>query len=173
MAMQLRQKVTAPERFEDLVDSTASLCNGTRPAFPRLLKGQVVPFNPYLPPAAFPTLQEPLPASSHAPTSKSIQANISIDESGHGESLKISHNDYSIEDITMTDTAEDVLSEDVFRRAMESSDEEGALQAQTSTEVSLWSRQPPSSYPFSYLDWKLIDVPPVGRAYSSIAARHL
>lgn len=35
----------------------------TKPAFPNLLRSQVVPFNPLLPPAAFPSL--PLPRESN------------------------------------------------------------------------------------------------------------
>ena len=55
--MRLRTRIQAPERYEDADEYNYSTAkNTTRPAFPRLLKEQVVPFNPHVPSATFPTL---------------------------------------------------------------------------------------------------------------------
>ncbi|KIW78748.1 hypothetical protein Z517_08587 [Fonsecaea pedrosoi CBS 271.37] len=60
--MQLRRTVTVPTRFEDEVHNSSPNRNGTKPAYPTLLKAQIVPFNPNNPPAAFPSL--PLTSAS-------------------------------------------------------------------------------------------------------------
>ncbi|OAP58329.1 hypothetical protein AYL99_07419 [Fonsecaea erecta] len=54
--MQLRKCVTVPNRFEDEVHVGPASRNGTKPAFPAMLKDQIVAFNPNNPPAAFPSL---------------------------------------------------------------------------------------------------------------------
>jgi hypothetical protein len=56
--MRLRTSIRAPERFEDEVDSIPAASNATKPAFPKLLREQTIPFDPHLPPAAFPSLTQ-------------------------------------------------------------------------------------------------------------------
>lgn len=56
IAMQLRRSVTVPTRYEDEDVGLSRSHNGTKPAYPAMLKEQVVPFNPDNPPAAFPSL---------------------------------------------------------------------------------------------------------------------
>lgn len=52
----MRTRVQPPTRFEDEINSPLGPTGRVdKPAFPRLLQAQVVPFNPYLPSAAFPT----------------------------------------------------------------------------------------------------------------------
>src|ERR1700756_5546133 len=59
--MRLRTRIKAPERFEDEDYDTPAASNGTKPAFPRLLKEQTIFFDPHLPPAAFPSLKQTNP----------------------------------------------------------------------------------------------------------------
>lgn len=53
--MRLRKKVTRPQRLEDEIAYGKPSNDPTRPAFPHLLQSRVVPFNPDLPAAAFPS----------------------------------------------------------------------------------------------------------------------
>jgi hypothetical protein len=59
--MRLRTRIQAPERFEDEDYDTPAASNATKPAFPRLLKEQTIFFDPHLPPAAFPSLEQANP----------------------------------------------------------------------------------------------------------------
>ena len=58
--MRLRTRVQAPDRFDDDVEYThhhhPPTVGITRPALPVLQKEHIIPLNPHLPPAAFPTL---------------------------------------------------------------------------------------------------------------------
>ena len=53
--MRLRKKINRPQRLEDEIAYGKSSNNPTKPALPHLLRSQVVPFNPYLLAAAFPS----------------------------------------------------------------------------------------------------------------------
>jgi hypothetical protein len=52
--MRLRKNIARPKKLED--EHWGSSKDPTKPAYPHLLRAQVVPFNPHLPPAAFPSL---------------------------------------------------------------------------------------------------------------------
>ncbi|KAJ9642771.1 hypothetical protein H2204_002419 [Knufia peltigerae] len=54
--MRLRRAITIPTRYEDEDLVAPRSRNGTRPAYPSLLKDQVISFNPDNPPARFPSL---------------------------------------------------------------------------------------------------------------------
>ena len=56
--MRLRKIISAPERLEDDLDygSPATTQDVTKPAMPKKLQQATKPFNPDLPPAAFPSL---------------------------------------------------------------------------------------------------------------------
>ncbi|KIW15981.1 hypothetical protein PV08_06032 [Exophiala spinifera] len=70
--MRLRRTITIPTRYEDEDPRPPRARNGTRPAYPSLLRGQVIPFNPDHPPAQFPSL----PLSSSRPSAHHLQPNI-------------------------------------------------------------------------------------------------
>jgi hypothetical protein len=53
--MRLRTNLTRPQKLEDEIAYGKNSKDPTKPAFPKLLQSQVVPFNPHLPSAAFPT----------------------------------------------------------------------------------------------------------------------
>ncbi|KIY00500.1 uncharacterized protein Z520_04185 [Fonsecaea multimorphosa CBS 102226] len=78
--MQLRKCVTIPTRFEDEVHIAPQNGNGTKPAYPKLLQAQIVPFNPNNPPAAFPSL--PL---------TSVDAPVARNPSGFEELVNVPH----------------------------------------------------------------------------------
>lgn len=54
--MRLRKSITLPARYEEDDPQPTKCRNGTRATYPALLKEQVIPFNPYHSPAAFPSL---------------------------------------------------------------------------------------------------------------------
>jgi hypothetical protein len=54
--MRLRKNLQRPQKLLDEIQYGKKQNDPTRPANPELLRSQVVPFNPNLPPAAFPSL---------------------------------------------------------------------------------------------------------------------
>ena len=61
--MRLRKSIQRPRKLQDEIDYGKKRNETTRPAMPELLQSQVVPFNPNLPPAAFPSLPFPTESS--------------------------------------------------------------------------------------------------------------
>ena len=61
--MRLRKIINRPQKLQDEMVFGKDLKDPTKPTFPNLLRSQVVPFNPLLPPAAFPSL--PFPRESN------------------------------------------------------------------------------------------------------------
>lgn len=57
--MPLRKTATRPPELQDKVAYGKKSNDPTEPAFPHLLQSQIVPYNQYLPPAAFPSLPFP------------------------------------------------------------------------------------------------------------------
>lgn len=70
--MRLRRTITIPTRYEDEDPLPPRSRNGTRPAYPSLLRDQVIPFNPDHPPAQFPSL----PLSTPCPSAHKLQSDI-------------------------------------------------------------------------------------------------
>ena len=60
--MRLRKSITRPQKLQDEIAYGRDSKDPTKPAFPDLLQSQVIPFNPQLLPAAFPSL--PFPTDS-------------------------------------------------------------------------------------------------------------
>ena len=54
--MRLRNSIRAPVRFEDEEQDTNRKGNGTKPAYPDLMRTSILPYNPNNPPAAFPSI---------------------------------------------------------------------------------------------------------------------
>ncbi len=54
--MNLRKSINRPQKLQDEVAYGRKSKDATTPAFPEKLTAQVLPFNPHLPPAAFPSL---------------------------------------------------------------------------------------------------------------------
>lgn len=61
--MNLRKSIARPQKLQDEIAYGKNAKDPSKPAYPRLLQSQIVPFNPRLPPAAFPTL--PFPKDNH------------------------------------------------------------------------------------------------------------
>lgn len=57
--MRLRKAINQPQKLQDEMVFGRESKDPTKPTFPHLLRSQVVPFNPLLPPAAFPSLPFP------------------------------------------------------------------------------------------------------------------
>lgn len=54
--MNLRKSINHPQKLQDEIAYGKKSKGPTKPAFPEKLSAQVLPYNPHLPPAAFPSL---------------------------------------------------------------------------------------------------------------------
>ncbi len=85
--MRLRKKVTRPQRLEDEIAYGKTSNDPTKPAFPHLLQSRVVPFNPDLPAAAFPSRPLAKSRDGKGDGETLAQRDAKFDESSSGQSI--------------------------------------------------------------------------------------
>ncbi len=103
--MNLRKSINRPRKLQEEIAYGKKSNNPTKPAFPEKLRAQVLPFNPHLPPAAFPSL--PLEANPYgedesASTSKAA-ADSAESSDGQSEHLCVATVNWTVADKQLDD----------------------------------------------------------------------
>jgi hypothetical protein len=83
--MRLRKNINRPRKLEDEIAYGKTTKHITTPAFPDLQQSQVVPFNPQLPPAAFPSLPVSAANNGNADDEASLEQDMGLDASSDGQ----------------------------------------------------------------------------------------
>jgi hypothetical protein len=87
--MRLRTTIQRPRKLEDETEYGKKRNETTRPAMPELLQSQVVPFNPNLPPAVFPSLPFPTESSRKGGNAAKARTAAHVQASFEGQSRTI------------------------------------------------------------------------------------
>jgi hypothetical protein len=88
--MRLRKNINRPRKLEDEIAYGKTIKHITTPAFPDLQRSQVVPFNPQLSPAAFPSLPISAANNGNADDGASLEQDSGLDASSDGQFTNLS-----------------------------------------------------------------------------------